>query len=61
MVEMIYFLQYFSILQNNYLLELSSATCFLCILQTQLTRRNTSIPKKLKKMSKHDFHDNVIK
>ena len=29
-------------------LELFSATCFLCILQTQLTRRNTSIPKKLK-------------
>ena len=27
-------------------LELSSATCFLCIWQTQLTRRNTSIPKK---------------
>ena len=30
-------------------LELFSATCFLCILQTQLTKRNTSIPKKLKK------------
>ena len=30
-------------------LELFSTTCFLCILQTQLARRNTSIPKKLKK------------
>ena len=61
MVEMIYFLQYFFILKNNYLLELFSATCFLCILQTQLTRRNTSIPRKLKKMSKRDFHDDAIK
>ena len=30
-------------------LELFSANCFLYILQTQLGRRNTSIPKKLKK------------
>ena len=42
-------------------LELSSTTFFMCILQTQSTRRNTSITKKLKKMSTHDFHDDVIK
>ena len=30
-------------------LELFPATCFLCILHSQLTRRNTSVPKKLKK------------
>ena len=30
-------------------LELFLATCFLCILQTQLTRRNTSFPKNFKK------------
>ena len=30
-------------------LELFLATCFLCILQTHLTRRNISIPKNLKK------------
>ena len=30
-------------------LELFLATCFQCILETQLTRRNTSIPKNLKK------------
>ena len=29
-------------------LELFSATCFLCILHAQLTRRTASIPKKLK-------------
>ena len=29
-------------------LELFSATCFLCILKTHLTKRNTSIPKKVK-------------
>ena len=38
-------LQKYQSLSN--LLELFSATCCLCILQTQLTRRNTSIPKKL--------------
>ena len=37
------------ILQIISFLELFSAICFLCILQTHLTRRNTSIPKKLKK------------
>ena len=42
-------------------LELSSTTFFMCILQTESTRRNTSITKKLKKMSTHDFHDDVIK
>ena len=30
-------------------LELFWATCFLCILQTQLIRRNTSIPRKLQR------------
>ena len=35
--------------------ELFLVTCFLCILQTHLTRRNTSIPTKLKKMPTHDF------
>ena len=34
--------------------ELFSAIWFLSILQTQLTRRNTSISKKI------DFHDDVI-
>ena len=34
---------------NISLLELFSATCFLGILQTQLTRANTLIPKKPKK------------
>ena len=29
--------------------QLFWATCFLCILQTQLIRRNTSIPKKLQR------------
>ena len=32
------------------ILEIFSATCFLCILQTQLIKRNTSIPKYLKKL-----------
>ena len=32
------------------ILETFSATCFLCILQTQLAKRNTSIPKYLKKL-----------
>ena len=36
-------------------LELFSVTCFLFILQTQLTRRNTSIPKKLKKRQHMTF------
>ena len=36
-------------------LELFPATCFLCILQTQLTRRNTSIPKKLSKCQHMTF------
>ena len=36
-------------------LELFVATCFLCILQTQLTRRNTSFPKKLKKRQHMSF------
>ena len=36
-------------------LELFSATCFLCILETHLTRRNTSIPKSLKKRQHMTF------
>ena len=36
-------------------LELFSATCFLCILETHLTRRNTSIPKSLKKRQRMTF------
>ena len=36
-------------------LELFPATCFLCILQTQLTRRNASIPTKLKKCQRMNF------
>ena len=32
------------------ILEIFSATCFLCILQTQLIKRKTSIPKYLKKL-----------
>ena len=35
--------------------ELFSVTCFLCILQTQLKRRNTWIPKKLKKRQHMTF------
>ena len=42
-------------------LELFSVTCFLCILLTQLTTRNTSVPKKHHiKRSSHEFHDDVI-
>ena len=37
------------------LLELFLATCFLCILQTQLTRRNTSVPQKFKKHEHMNF------
>ena len=36
-------------------LELFSATCFLCILKTHLTKRNTSIPKKVKKRQHMTF------
>ena len=36
-------------------LELFSATCFLYILETNLTRRNTSIPKSLKKRQHMTF------
>ena len=36
-------------------LELFSATCFLCILQTQLAKRNTLIPKNLKKRQHMTF------
>ena len=36
-------------------LELFSATCFLCILHSQLTRRNISVPKKLKKRQHMTF------
>ena len=43
-------LQKYQSLSN--LLELFSATCCLCILQTQLTRRNASIPKKFQKCQK---------
>ena len=35
--------------------ELFSVTCFLCIMQTQLKRRNTWIPKKLKKRQHMTF------
>ena len=56
MVEMVYFSEYFlnwkMIISFS---ELFSATCFLCILQTQLTRRNTSIPGKLKKRQRMTF------
>ena len=36
-------------------LELFSATCFLCILKTHLTKRNTSVPKKVKKRQHMTF------
>ena len=36
-------------------LELFVARCFLCVLRTQLTRRNTSFPKKLKKRQHMTF------
>ena len=50
MVEMVFFWNIFLYCKIIIsLLELFSASFFLCILQTQSTRRNTSIPKKLKK------------
>ena len=56
MVGMVYFLNIF--LYCKIIIsfsELFPATCFLCILQTQLTRRNTSIPTKLKKCQHMTF------
>ena len=57
MVEMVYFLECFFLYCKIIIsfLELFSVTCFLFILQTQLTRRNTSIPKKLKKRQHMTF------
>ena len=56
MVGMVYFLNTF--LYCKIIIsfsELFPATCFLCILQTQLTRRNTSIRTKLKKCQHMTF------
>ena len=56
MVEMVEFLNmflYWKIIIS--FLELFPATSFLSILQNQLTRRNTSIPTKLKKCQRMTF------
>ena len=56
MVGMVYFLNIF--LYCKIIISFSEifpATCFLCILQTQLTRRNTSIRTKLKKCQHMTF------
>ena len=56
MVEVVYFWNIFLYCKIIIsFLELFSVTCFLCILQSQLTRRNTSIPKKLKKRQHMTF------
>ena len=56
MVEMVYFLNIFLYCKIIIsFLELFPATCFLCILQTQLLRRNRSIPTKLKKCQQTTF------
>ena len=39
----------------NSFLELFSTTCFLCILETQLTRRNASTAKNLQKIQHMTF------
>ena len=50
------FLECFFILQNSISLSgLFLTTCFLCILQTQLTRRNTSLPQKFNKHQHMNF------
>ena len=53
MVKMVYIFEYFLRCKKIIsFLELFSTTCFLCILQT---RRNTSIPDKIKKLQHMTF------